>query len=44
MSGWLKSPVTVSASSIGEGASLLKPAAQRRLDLTVDIPTKDHTC
>lgn len=41
--GGLKPPLAVGASQICQWASLLKPATQRRLDVTVDVPVKVKT-
>lgn len=37
----LEPPPDVGASQIRQGASLLEPATQRRLDVTVDVPVEE---
>lgn len=38
MCGGLKPPLAEGASQIRQGASLLEPSTQTRLDVTVDVP------
>lgn len=37
----LEPPLVVGASQIRQGASLLEPATQRRLDVVVDVPVEE---
>lgn len=39
--GGLEPPLDVGASQVRQWAPLLEPAAQRRLDITVDIPAEE---
>lgn len=41
--GGLEPPLDVGASQVGQWAPLLKPAAQRRLNIAVDIPAEEKT-